>query len=409
MMKLICLGLLMAFATTAKIGDSLEDTMELEAIKDIVVDEVENRGSWHGPGEQRTSENENLGLVKPPKDRFVFMSASAIAAAVVAAKVAAAKAAAVTAGKFVAKAAAGGALAAAGADAYKKAKSCLLGNSKIQMRNGTTKAISDIQSGDVIVDGNLNPVTVKAVVTNYLYDRPLFEFKNGPVFTDEHLFYADLEKNILAAASPESLVKQVPQMKSWDIRPINNTKKLLQYKNGQVSPQTFDFHPYHKMDSNTPVYFLITSGKDGSYIANNFVARHELPNYEDWPFTYATMELVIQKSEIENPVDSIEDDDIFNALAVGLVSIWKSAIEDHVFDPKNIISIDPVETVATIQDNLTPSKLKLAEDLMQLGSEILHEAFSNEIMTYKKKLSLMKHIIDYSNAFFVELRKKKQG
>ena len=26
--------------------------MELEAIKDIVVDEVENRGSWHGPGEQ---------------------------------------------------------------------------------------------------------------------------------------------------------------------------------------------------------------------------------------------------------------------------------------------------------------------------------------------------------------------
>ena len=65
------------------------------------------------------------------------------------------------------------------------------------MRNGTTKAISDIQSGDVIVDGNLNPVTVKAVVTNYLYDRTLFEFKNGPVFTDEHLFYADLEKNIM--------------------------------------------------------------------------------------------------------------------------------------------------------------------------------------------------------------------
>ena len=75
--------------------------------------------------------------------------------------------------------------------------SCLLGNAQILMGDNTTKAISDIQSGEVILDGNLNHVTVKAVVTNYLYDRPLFEFKNGPIFTDEHLFYADLEKEIL--------------------------------------------------------------------------------------------------------------------------------------------------------------------------------------------------------------------
>merc|ERR1712062_446873 len=100
----------MAFATTAKIGnqepniysDSLEDTMELEAIKDIVVDEVENRGSWHGPGEQRTSENENLGLVKPPKDRFVFVSTAAIITAAAAAAKAAAVAKAAAAAKFVA-------------------------------------------------------------------------------------------------------------------------------------------------------------------------------------------------------------------------------------------------------------------------------------------------------------------
>ena len=194
-------------------------------------------------------------------------------------------------------------------------------------------------------------------------------------------------------------------MKSWDIHAIKDTKKLLQFKNGQVSPQTFDIHPYHKMDSNTPVYFLITSGKDGSYIANNFVARHELARFEDWPFTYATMALVIQKSEIENPVDSIEDDNIFMEVAVGQVNVWKSAINDHVFDPNNIISIDPVETVAKIPEMLTPSKLKLAEYLTELGSKLLHDAFEGENMNQNKRLSLMKHIIDYSDAFIDEIEK----
>ena len=97
-------------------------------------------------------------------------------------------------------------------------------------------------------------------------------------------------------------------MKEWDIKPIKNVQQLLQYRNGTVSPQTFDFHPYQKMDPNTKVYFMITSGKDGSYIADNFVARHELPKYEDWPYTYATMALILNSHDIELPMQSIEDD-----------------------------------------------------------------------------------------------------
>jgi len=39
-MKLICLGLLVAFATAAKLGNPLEDAIQLEALKDNVVGEV---------------------------------------------------------------------------------------------------------------------------------------------------------------------------------------------------------------------------------------------------------------------------------------------------------------------------------------------------------------------------------
>ena len=65
------------------------------------------------------------------------------------------------------------------------------------MDDKTTKAISKIQSGEVILDGNLQPVTVLSVVKNFLYNRQLFELKDGPIFTDEHLFYVDLGKNEL--------------------------------------------------------------------------------------------------------------------------------------------------------------------------------------------------------------------
>ena len=79
-------------------------------------------------------------------------------------------------------------------------------------------------------------------------------------------------------------------MKDWDIKAINpKIQKLLQYRNGIVKAKKFGFRPYQTMSFDTKVYWLITSGKDGSYIADNFVARHELPKFEEWPYTYATL------------------------------------------------------------------------------------------------------------------------
>ena len=61
------------------------------------------------------------------------------------------------------------------------------------MENYTSKPITEIKHGDMILDGNLNPVLVNSVITNYLYDRKLYVFKDGPVFTEDHLFYSNME------------------------------------------------------------------------------------------------------------------------------------------------------------------------------------------------------------------------
>ena len=65
------------------------------------------------------------------------------------------------------------------------------------MQNYTSKPITEIKHGDMILDGNLNSVSVHSVITNYLYDRKMYDFKDGPIFTEDHLFYSNIEREEL--------------------------------------------------------------------------------------------------------------------------------------------------------------------------------------------------------------------
>ena len=40
----------------------------------------------------------------------------------------------------------------------------------------------------------------------------------------------------------------------------------------------------------TKVYYMEVEG-DGTYIVDNFVARHELPDFTKWPLTFLTLGL----------------------------------------------------------------------------------------------------------------------
>ena len=191
-------------------------------------------------------------------------------------------------------------------------------------------------------------------------------------------------------------------MKEWKIKPIKDTNQLLQYRNGTVKPLKFDYSEYQAMDPATKVYWLITSGKDGSYIADNFVARHEMPKFEDWPFTYATIGLVLNSSNLENlPMDSIEDDAKFEAISSQLADLWKNAVEKHVYDSSLVNSCDPLELIksGSIVDSLTPSKLKIAQLLLQNVSKYLHDVLDNDDLDLNERCSLMNSIVDQSEAF----------
>ena len=191
-------------------------------------------------------------------------------------------------------------------------------------------------------------------------------------------------------------------MKEWKIKPIKDTNQLLQYRNGTVKPLKFDYSEYQAMDPATKVYWLITSGKDGSYIADNFVARHEMPKFEEWPFTYATIGLVLNSSNLENlPMDSIEDDAKFEAISSQLADLWKNAVEKHVYDSSLVNSCDPLELIksGSIVDSLTPSKLKIAQLLLQNVSKYLHDVLDNDDLDLNERCSLMNSIVDQSEAF----------
>ena len=169
--------------------------------------------------------------------------------------------------------------------------SCLLGDTKILMANYSLKQIQDIQHGDLILDGNLKTVHVIATNPTFLGDRKLYQFSpNGPVFTPEHQFYSNLTTGQIGVMSKQELYIENPQMEENDqVYEFDQLSNLLQFQNRKVVQKEFQIIPYKKMDPSTRVYFLITSGLDGSYIANNFVSKHELPDFEKWPMAYATL------------------------------------------------------------------------------------------------------------------------
>ena len=55
------------------------------------------------------------------------------------------------------------------------------------------------------------------------------------------------------------------------------------------------------MDPNTLMYGLITSGDDGSYIANNYVSRDFLPDVKLWPWAYGTLGMIFNHCDIDFP------------------------------------------------------------------------------------------------------------
>ena len=188
---------------------------------------------------------------------------------------------------------------------------------------------------------------------------------------------------------------------------------MLHFNGNQVLKVPFELNRYHeKLDPSTIVYFIITSGSDGSYIVDDFVSRHELPDFQAWPMTYGTLGLVLASCQLDFPVDTIANDSILAATIQDLVKLWKLTLfyydnylpETH-FDQDEIGSSDinnvlahSTEMLADIVNN--QCKMRVAQYLNMFGAKILHDFLDNDKIAIQKRLACMRTIVTVTQNYF---------
>ena len=176
--------------------------------------------------------------------------------------------------------------------------SCLLGKCCILMVDYKWVAIEKLTGGDTILDKNLQPVKVLATNHSFLGARRLFSFgKTGPIFTGEHQFISSAGSPVVVDRA--DLFNENPQLIEENVEEMYESTKILAYEAGKgVRPVDINLVEHNKYPSNTKVFFVEVEG-DGTYIVDNYVAKHELPNFEKWPLTFLTLGLTAMAVDIK--------------------------------------------------------------------------------------------------------------
>ena len=123
-------------------------------------------------------------------------------------------------------------------------------------------------------------------------------------------------------------------MEDWNIHSLGQSGQLLKYNNGTVSLQNYELTKANiTTNETTKVYLMITSGKDGSYFADNFVARHELADFWAWPYTYVTIALALNATDVNNgleiPDENFEDHKRMIRYAHNVAKEWEVVIDGY--------------------------------------------------------------------------------
>ena len=149
------------------------------------------------------------------------------------------------------------------------------------------KNISDLSVDDYILSRYLQPQKVIGINFSYLQERNMYQFgDDGPLFTADHQFYTVLDKPATIVVSLKVLLGENPQLDGEDIQEMKNGDTVLKYDNLTQCIKEHEIllkeHKYYPPE--TKVYFVEVSG-DGSYIAQNYVAKHELPDFRKFAYT----------------------------------------------------------------------------------------------------------------------------
>ncbi|CAL8138954.1 unnamed protein product [Orchesella dallaii] len=188
--------------------------------------------------------------------------------------------------------------------------SCLKPGTKILMSDFTEKPVRLLQVGDIIMDMNLNPTRVLGVAHEFLLDQKFFGFDNQSFFfTDNHIFVGpsqESEQNFkLYAKSTKTLFHNNPLMKYLNVSDMDeyDTLKLFHFDNQNFTLEqnnvvvTQDPQEY---PPETLIYFLQVDSPTGTYFANGYLCRHEIPPVEYWPNTMGMLFRLMGTETFEN-------------------------------------------------------------------------------------------------------------
>ena len=149
------------------------------------------------------------------------------------------------------------------------------------------KKVSDLRVDDYILNRYLQPQKVIGVNYSYLQERSMYQFADdGPIFTPEHQFFTELDKSTTVVASLKTLFNENPQLDGEDVKEMRNKETVLKYDtlSQQIQEHEIFLVEHKNFSPETKVYFIEVGG-EGSYIVNNYVAKHELPHFIKRPFT----------------------------------------------------------------------------------------------------------------------------
>jgi len=275
---------------------------------------------------------------------------------------------------------------------------CLLGGTQILMADYSTKSIEDLKPGQLILDGHLQPVEVVDVFSNFVGDNQLYQFApNGPVFTEDHQFISNLEQGQVGVVSKSGALSLNPNLDESKIHNLKDLYSLLQLKDGNIIKAGFNVVSYKTMDPSTPTYFIITTGRDGSYIADNFVSKDVLPDFEKWPLTYATLGHIVTSCKTDYAIDTYRAVDRLGRETGVLANNWRVAIsdldnleslDDYVFDQSAWIKLGQQEILGDKE------KMRFAQLLNANGAKLLSQVLDDNTIPLGKRHALVQKIKD---------------
>ncbi|CAL8139038.1 unnamed protein product [Orchesella dallaii] len=176
--------------------------------------------------------------------------------------------------------------------------SCLKKGTKVFMADMSEKSVELLQIGDIVLDKDMRPTRVLGVSYEFLLEQKFYGFDNKSFFfTNSHLFAGPSVENEgdmrLYAKSKKTLFHNNPLMKYLNVSDMDDHEKLrlfhhdgknsVSVRNVTLSQDPQEYPP------ETPIYFIQVDSPTGTYIANGYVCRHEIPPIELWPNTMSIL------------------------------------------------------------------------------------------------------------------------